>query len=67
LVWLLGTLVLQQKSWWALIPAGLMGLIGAILMIGEDALDSLELLNYVWPAVLIIAGLAILLRNRGQA
>ncbi|MGD8604636.1 MAG: hypothetical protein PVF49_08690, partial [Anaerolineales bacterium] len=42
LVWLLGTLVLQQKSWWALIPAGLMGLIGAILMIGEDALDSLE-------------------------
>lgn len=66
LVWLLGTMVLKQKSWWALIPAGFMGVIGAALMIGGQALESLELLNYFWPVALIIGGLAILLRKRGS-
>lgn len=64
LVWLLGTLVLKQKSLWALIPAGFMGLIGAALMIGGQALEALELLNYFWPVALIVGGLAILLRKR---
>jgi len=66
LVWLLGTLVLRQSSWWALIPAGIMGVIGAALMIGGQALEALELINYIWPLALIIGGLVIIFRMRGN-
>lgn len=66
LVWLLGTLVLRQTSWWALIPGGIMALIGAALMIGGEALEALELLNYVWPVALIVGGLAILFKMRSN-
>jgi hypothetical protein len=66
LVWLLGALVLKQKSWWALIPAGLMALIGTALMVGGQALEALDLLNYIWPIALIVGGLAILFRSRSQ-
>jgi hypothetical protein len=64
LVWLLGTLVLRQTSWWALIPAAFMGLIGAALMIGGQAIEALDLLNYFWPLALIVGGVAILWRLR---
>jgi hypothetical protein len=66
LVWLLGTLVLKQSSWWALIPGGIMGLIGVALMIGGKALEALELINYVWPVALIVGGLVILFRMRNS-
>jgi hypothetical protein len=66
LVWLLGTLVLKQTSWWALIPAGIMGFIGAALMIGGAALETLELINYAWPLALIIGGLVILFKLRSN-
>ena len=65
LVWLLGSLVLREPSWWALIPAGIMGVIGVALMIGGQALEALELINYVWPVALIVGGVYILFKMRG--
>ena len=66
LVWLLGTLVLRQPSSWALIPGGIMAVIGVALMIGGKALEALELVNYIWPLALIIGGLVILFRMRSN-
>jgi hypothetical protein len=53
---------------WALIPAAVMALIGTPLLFGaagEAALAAvLGGLNYVWPVVLIVIGVALLLRGR---
>ena len=60
----LSRLFTRDSHLWALIPAAVMGLIGAgVLGIGIFA-QALELLPYVWPVALIGAGLYILLRRR---
>lgn len=42
---------------WALIPAGILGIIGLMLMV-----EAVALLRYVWPVALIAGGVVFLLR-----
>jgi hypothetical protein len=48
----------QGKLLWALIPAGVLFIIGLLV-----STPSLNLFNYIWPAALIIIGAYILFRN----
>ena len=47
----------DTKQWWALIPGGIMALIGIIFLIAEAAAE------YIVPAVLIIVGAWVLIRQ----
>jgi hypothetical protein len=42
---------------WAWIPAGILGIFGILLLISAE-----NLINYVWPSLLIIGGLELLVR-----
>ncbi len=42
---------------WAWIPAGILGIFGVLLILATGVY-----LNYVWPAVLVLAGLALIVR-----
>jgi CDP-diglyceride synthetase len=55
----------RDKHLWALIPAGIMALIGAGLLFGGFAFTVLEAIGKFWPVILIIIGFALLLQ-RGQ-
>ncbi|WP_420644451.1 hypothetical protein [Candidatus Leptofilum sp.] len=48
---------INAKQWWALIPAGILTIIGLAFLMAEAAV------GYVLPVVLIVAGLWILLRQ----
>lgn len=54
----------QEVAWWALIPAGIMGLIGAAILMGGTALKALEVVGKGWPVILIAIGLYIMLRRK---
>ena len=56
--------VREEIAWWPFIPAGIMGLIGAAILIGGQALKVLELLGQGWPVILIVVGLYIILRRK---
>jgi len=47
----------DTTNWWALIPGGIMGLMGLAFLIAETAVE------YVGPVVLILAGVWILVRQ----
>jgi hypothetical protein len=49
--------------WWALIPGGIMALIGSATLLGGAALRVREYIQYGWPLALIVAGLYFLLRR----
>jgi uncharacterized membrane protein YfcA len=55
--------VRNREHWWALIPAGIMGSIGVALLIGVTA----RLIVPAIPILMIIAGLFLLMRSRGEA
>lgn len=55
---LLYVLTLQRRMVWALIPAAVCFLFGLLLV-----LAAVAALSYVWPALLVLAGLAVLLRG----
>ena len=59
----LSKLFTHDSHWWALIPGGIMALIGSAILFGGAALQALEYLQYVWPLGLIVAGLYFLLRR----
>lgn len=63
LIPIVAAIVTGDNHWWALIPGGIMGLIGAALLLGGVAQDALELLGNIWPVFLILAGLFLLLRR----
>jgi len=48
----------EEHLTWALIPAGILGIIGVMLLLSLGGM-----INYVWPLVLIVAGGLILLRT----
>jgi hypothetical protein len=54
----------ENRHWWGLVPAGVLALIAALLLIGGDALRGLELLGYLWPLILVAVGLYILFGTR---
>ena len=54
----------EKRAWWALIPGGILGLVGVLLLLGGSALGWLELLGSVWPVILIGIGAYILMSPR---
>ncbi len=54
----------KKRTWWGLIPGGILGLVGLLLIIGGDALRWLELLGYLWPLILVVIGVNILFGPR---
>ena len=54
----------HRMMWWPLIPAVVMALVAAPLLLGGEALKLLSLYGLAWPIILIIVGLFILLRRR---
>jgi hypothetical protein len=58
------TAMLTCTQWWALIPGGIMALIGAGILVTNGAIRWLDL-NLVYAAILIVIGL-ILLIYRGR-
>ena len=43
---------------WAWIPAGILGLIGLVILIAAE-----EYINYIWPIMLILAGIFLVIRS----
>lgn len=60
LVWLLGWAILREKHPWPLIPGGILGALGALLLAGAWGLQALELLGRFWPAILVVIGVIVL-------
>jgi hypothetical protein len=46
----------RETHWWALIPAGIIGLVGLAVLYGGVFMDTLEWVGKLWPIALIIAG-----------
>ena len=63
LIPIVSTIFTGDNHWWALIPGGIMALIGAGLLLGGVALSLLELLGQIWPVFLILGGLYLILRR----
>jgi hypothetical protein len=53
LIWLIS----PDRHWWALIPGGILALIGIALLVGGGALNVLNVLGKFWPVVPIIVGI----------
>ena len=64
LITLISRLVGCETMWWALIPGGIMAVIGGAMLLGGAWLKLLELSNLLWPAALILVGLALIFRTR---
>jgi hypothetical protein len=56
LVAVLPTSVGQMR--WAWIPAGILGLMGILILIAAE-----NLINYIWPSVIILAGIWLIIRS----
>ena len=68
LIPIVSTIFTGDNHWWALIPGGIMALIGAGLLLGGLALTFLEILGQIWPVFLILGGLYLILRrSSGEA
>jgi hypothetical protein len=63
LIPVLSTIFTRDNHWWALIPGGIMALIGGGLLFGGAALTVLEYVGEFWPVFLILAGLYLILRR----
>jgi hypothetical protein len=46
------------KMRWAWIPAGILGLMGVLILIAAE-----DLINYIWPSALILAGIVLVARS----
>ena len=56
LVAVLPTSVGQMR--WAWIPAGILGVIGILILIAAE-----NLINYIWPSAIILAGIILIIRS----
>lgn len=63
LIPILATIFTGDSHWWALIPGGIMALIGGGLLFGGAALTVLEYAGKLWPVVLILGGIYLILRR----
>lgn len=63
LIPIVSSLVTGDNHWWAVIPGGIIGLIGAASIFGGVAFTALEWLGRFWPVFLILINLYILLRR----
>jgi hypothetical protein len=62
LVALVSRLVACKTMWWALIPGGIMAVLGGVMLLGGEWLKLLELSNFVWPVAMILAGIYLVFR-----
>ena len=53
----------RERHLWALIPGGIMALIGIGLLFGGMAFTILEFLGVIWPVLLILGGLYLIFRR----
>lgn len=65
LITVTSALFTARPAWWALIPGGMLALVGGAVLIGGPALRALELLGQGWPLILILVGLYLVIA-RGQ-
>lgn len=63
LIPILSILFTNDSHWWAVIPGGIMAVIGGGLLFGGVALTVLEFLGNIWPVFLILGGLYLLLKR----
>ena len=49
------------RALWALIPGGVMALVGGLVLMGEQGLNILNAFNIVLPVVLVLVGLGLIL------
>lgn len=63
LIPILSILFTRDNHWWAVIPGGIMAIIGGGLLFGGVALAALEFLGQIWPVFLILGGILLLLRR----
>jgi hypothetical protein len=54
----------DETHWWALIPGGVIGLVGAAVLFGGVFTNILEWAGKLWPLALIIFGVAVLWKAR---
>lgn len=66
-VYLLSKLFTREPQAWALIPGGIMAIIGLAVLADEPGLQLLRLLGTLWPVGLIAAGVYLLFRERGRS
>lgn len=64
LIPLMSSLFSDETHWWALIPGGIIGLVGAAVLFQGVFTDALEWVGRLWPLALIVAGALLLWRVR---
>lgn len=62
LIPVMSSLFSDENHWWALIPGGIIGLVGAAVLFQGVFMDALELVGKLWPLALIVAGALLLWR-----
>jgi len=61
LIRLLSILFTRDRMLWALIPGGIMALIGLALLAGPEGLNILGAVGKFWPVILILVGLYLII------
>lgn len=56
LIPLMSVIFSDDTHWWALIPGGVIALVGLAVLFGGVFMDTLEWVGKLWPIVLIVAG-----------
>jgi hypothetical protein len=64
LIPLLTAVFAEETHWWALIPAGIIGLVGLTVVYGGVFMVTLEWIGRLWPLALIAAGVLVLWKAR---
>ena len=65
-IYLLSKLFTREPQTWALIPGGIMALIGLAVLADQPGLQVLRVLGALWPVALIVVGVYLLYRGRNR-
>ena len=60
LIVILSKIIFKKNVLWPLIPSILLFIFGFIIFLGEKGLTILTNLNYIWPYLLIVAGIIVI-------
>lgn len=66
LITVLSSVLSSRLYWWPLIPASVLSVVGGALLLGERGLTVLTWIGHAWPVALIVAGCAMLVRQRSE-
>ena len=64
LITLLSPLTEDGFQWWPLIPGGVIGAVGALLLAGDTGLQILKIAGMAWPLFLIAGGAYLIWKRR---